>query len=255
LADEVQLDDNGAHNLVAAIPLDLRLEDYRERLTPLAHAVLQGEARRTAEKRREFVIPDVWDERLRSTVAKDLARLRLLLDAAEIDLARSPTRSRMVHAVVDRILFELLEHNDRNAEAMQELEAELTDEAPDERAAHAAVVARGAGAWTGIPRNEIRAAIVRTARAGAARGLEREDAVDDCARHLARLLATDERRHAAREWVAEVADGHAEALPLLAEELRMLVASPQPTDPAADPIWLQTCFGFVLLEGLEGVNS
>lgn len=251
----MHLDDNGARDLVAAIRLDLRLEDYRERLAPLAQAVLQGEVRRTAEKRREIVIPDVWDERLRSTVTRGLARLRLLLDAADADLARSPTRSRTVHAVVDRILFELLEHNDRNVAAMEMLEAELTDEAPGERAAHAAVVARSAGAWTGIPRNEIRAAIVRTARAGAARGLERSDAVDDCVRHLARLLATDERRQAAREWVAEVADGHAEALPLLAEELRLLVASPQPADPTADPIWLQTCFGFVLLEGLDQVNS
>jgi hypothetical protein len=61
----MQLSAADTSELAEALPLAIELEPYRERLTPLAVAVLSGESRRTIDKRRELVLPDVWDVRLR----------------------------------------------------------------------------------------------------------------------------------------------------------------------------------------------
>lgn len=246
----MNLDLRSAHELTAAIRLDLAPEPYRERLTPLAQATLSGSSRRAIDKAREHVLPDVWDDRLRGAVVDGVARLRVLVDAAEADLARSPRASRIANAVVDRVLFELLEDHDRNEAALEALEAELRAAPIEERSSRARRAVRGAGAWTRVPRNDIRAAIVRVSRTAAKRGLDRPDAVDESTRQLARLLASAERREAARRWVAEMAAVHAEPFPLLSEELRRLAAAPPPADPGADPLWVETCFGIALIESL-----
>lgn len=246
----MNLDLRSAHELASAIQLDLALESYRERLTPLAQATLSGSSRRTIDKARERVLPDVWDDRLGRAVVDGVARLRALVEAAEADLARGPRASRVATAVVDRVLFELLEDQDRNIAALEALEAELRDVPPDERPGRARRAVRGAGTWTRIPRNDIRAAIVRVSRTAAKRGLDRPDAFDESARQLARLLASNERREAARGWVAEMAAVHAEPFPLLAEELRRLAAAPASADPGEDPLWVETCLGIALVESL-----
>jgi hypothetical protein len=76
--------------LSAALPLGIELEPYRERLSPLAFAVLQGEPRRTIDKRRELVLPDVWDGRLREATLDGIAKLRVELERARPN-RRRPT--------------------------------------------------------------------------------------------------------------------------------------------------------------------
>lgn len=244
------MDLNEAHQVAALLPLDLALEPYRQRLTPLAQATLEGSPRRLIERRRALVLPDVWDARLETAVTEGVARLRGFLDAAEEDLRRGPRASRLAAAVVDRVLFELLEDHDRNVAALAALEAELREVPPADRARCAQRAARGAGTWARIPRNEIRAALIRVSRVAVGRGLDRPDAVDESVRHLARLLATDERRAAARAWVSEMAAGHAEPFPLLSHELATLAAEPPPADAGDDAVWLETCFGIATVESL-----
>ena len=246
----MNLDLRSAHELASAIRLDLALESYRERLAPLAQATLSGSSRSKIDRARERVVPDVWDDRLRQAVVDGVARLRALVDAAEADLARGARASRIANAVVDRVLFELLEDHDRNTAALEALEAELRAVPIDERPDRARRAVRGAGTWTRIPRNDIRAAIVRVSRTANKRGLDRPDALDESTRQLARLLASAERREAARGWVAEMAAVHAEPFPLLSEELRRLAAAPPPADPGDDPLWVETCFGIAIVESL-----
>ncbi len=242
--------DTAAHELVAAIPFDVGLESYRERLIPLAQATLSGAPRRQIDKRRDSVMADVWDTSLARIVASGVAHLRRLVEAAEADLVHPARESRVAGAVVDRLLFELLEHQDQNVAALASLEAELQDVDPDERAGRALCAARGAATAARIPRNEIRAAIVRVARTAAGGGLDDPDAVETCTRRLARLLATDPRREAARAWVAQLATCHREPFPLLAEELRLLAEQEPADQPDDDPIWLQACFGIVVEQSL-----
>jgi hypothetical protein len=246
----VKMTDTAAHELVAAIPLDVGLESYRERLIPLAQATVSGAGRRQIDRRRDSVLADVWDEPLARIVAAGVARLRRLVEAAEVDLAGSSRESRVAGAVVDRLLFELLEHQDQNVAALASLEGELQNLDPDERAVRALCAARGAASAARIPRNEIRAAVVRVARTAAHGGLDDPDAVERCTRQLARLLATDRRREAAREWVAQMSAFHLEPFPLLAEELRLLAEQEPADQPDDDPIWLQACFGIVVEQSL-----
>ena len=241
---------NDAHEVVALLPLDVGLEPYRERLTPLAQATLRGSPRRMIERCRASVLPDVWDARLEKAVGDGLARVRRLVEAAEQDLERGARASRVASAVVDRVLFELLEHHDRNVAALEAMEEELRRAPPADRPRCAQRAARGAGTWTRIPRNEIRAALVRVSRAAVGRGLDRADAVDETIRDFARLLATDERRAAARAWVSEMAAVHAEPFPLLSHELARLAAESPPTDAGADTLWLEACFGIAAVETL-----
>jgi len=246
----VKMTDTSAHELVAAIPLDIGLESYRERLIPLAQATLSGAARRQIDRQRDSVLPDVWDEPLARVVAAGVAHLRRIVEAAEADLARPARASRVAAAVVDRLLFELLEHQDENFTALASLEAELQSIDSGERAGRALCAARGAAAGARIPRNEIRAAIVRVARTTEGGELDGPDAVEKCTQHLARLLATDRRREAARAWVAQMAALQREPFPLLAAELSLLAEQTPAAEPDHDPIWLQACFGMVLEQSL-----
>lgn len=246
----MKMTDTAANELVAAIPLDVGLEAYRERLIPLAQATLSGASRRQIDKRRNSVLPDVWDERLARAVASGVAHLRRLVEAAEADLARPARESRVAGAVVDRMLFEVLEHQDQNFAALSSLEAELQSLDPAERAGRALCAARGAATAARIPRNEIRAAIVRVARTAASGGLDEPDGIEKCTRRLARLLATDQRREAARAWVAQMAVVNREPFPLLADELWRLAELEPVAEPDHDPIWLQACFGLVLEQSL-----
>jgi len=243
------LDRDSAHELAAAIKLEVPLDSYRDRLAPLARATLSGAARSEIDKQMRIVVADVWDGPLRDAATSAIGRLRAIIEKAEGELAGS-AGGRLAEAMVDRVLFELLEHTDRNFEAMQELEHEVAAAAPGRRADVARRAARGAGIATSIPRNEIRAAIVRVSRAAAARGFDQEDAADAGARQLARLLATEKRRQAARDWVAQLARINAGPFPVLAEELQRLAAAPAPKDPGHDPIWLETCLGIALEETL-----
>src|SRR5665213_121519 len=76
----VQLTAPDIAELAAVLPLGIELEPYRDRLTPLAIAVLSGESRRTIDKRRELVLPDVWDGRLRSAALEGVTKLRAELE-------------------------------------------------------------------------------------------------------------------------------------------------------------------------------
>ena len=68
-------------------------------------------------------------------------------------------------------------------------------------------------------------------------------------KELARVLATDERRQAARKWVADMAEANEAHFPLLAEELRRLASASPARRPEHDAIWLEACFGLALIEG------
>lgn len=56
--------------LAAALPLGINLESDRERLTPLAVAVLSGESRRTIDKRREPALLELARADLEQPVRK-----------------------------------------------------------------------------------------------------------------------------------------------------------------------------------------
>ena len=241
-----------ATQIAAAVPLDIELEPYRERLTPLAMAVLQGASRREIERRRDVVAADVWDDRLHASTKRGLGVLRAelqrklsMLDLAVEDIQRGARRSALIGSLVDRVLAELLDHNDENLRALEELNGELDSLPAQERPWRAAFAARGAASVTGIPPNEIRAAVTRAAVA-AQRG-----AAAAAALVIARGLATPTRRAAARDWVRALADGSREHVPALAAELLALAASPLPADPADDPIWVQACIGLTLELGLR----
>jgi hypothetical protein len=76
----VQLTTADTAELAALLPLGIELEPYRERLTPLAVSVLSGESRRTIDKHRELVLPDVWDGRLRAAALDGVTKLRAQLE-------------------------------------------------------------------------------------------------------------------------------------------------------------------------------
>ena len=67
---------------------------------------------------------------------------------------------------------------------------------------------------------------------------------------MAEVLATDERRIAVRDWVNMLADGSAEQVPLLAEELHALAVESAASDPGSDLIWIQACVGLTMEVGL-----
>jgi hypothetical protein len=253
----MQLTAADTSELAEALPLAIELEPYRERLTPLAVAVLSGESRRTIDKRRELVLPDVWDGRLREAAFEGIAKLRkelerklAVLELARADLGRPAQKSRLVRHVVDRVLSELLDDNDQNIAALEELERELAAMPADDRASRAATAARGAFVAARIPPNELRAAIVRTARAADAYGLQRVGALERAAVLVAQALATDQRRAAVREWAAMFAEGSADHVPLLAEELRALAVESASSDAGSDLIWIQACVGLTMEWGL-----
>ncbi|NUR75134.1 MAG: hypothetical protein HOQ28_02455 [Thermoleophilia bacterium] len=94
----VHLDRADVVELAAGLPLALELEPYRERLAPLAVVVLQGGSRRAIDKKRELVLAEVWDGRLREAVLAAIVELRRelqrklgVLEAAEADL-ENPVR-------------------------------------------------------------------------------------------------------------------------------------------------------------------
>lgn len=241
--------------LTAVLPLALELEPYRERLSPVAVAVLSGESRRTIDKRRDQVLADVWDTPLRQaalagidTLEAELERKTKLLELARSDLEQGARKSRLARRVVDRVLEDLLQNHDRNIEALERLERELEALAPDERTSHAAIAARGAYVAARIAPNEFRAATVRAARA--VNGLDPDEAADQGARIIARSLATDERRAAVREWSRGLGEASADHVPLLAEELQTLAAESAQREAGSDLIWIQACIGLTMEAGL-----
>jgi hypothetical protein len=243
--------------LAAVLPLAIELESYRERLIPLACAVLQGESRRTIDKRRELVLPDVWDGRLRTAALDGLTKLRAeldrklaLLELARADLEQPVRTSKLARLVVDRVLAELIDNNDQNIAALESLERELEALPPDDRVWRAALAARGAFVAARIPANEVRAGIVRAARATDAYGLHREGAAERGAVLLAEALATDGRRAAVREWARIFAAGSAEHVPLVAEGLRALAVESASADAGSDLLWIQACLGLTMEAGL-----
>jgi hypothetical protein len=253
----MQLTATDTAELAAALPLGIELEPYRERLIPLAVAVLAGESRRTIDKRRELVLPDVWDGRLRNAALEGLTTLRLelerklaVLELARADLEQPARTSKLARHVVDCVLAELIDNNDKNMAALEELERELEGLPSDDRASRAAIAARGAYVAARIPPNEFRAAIVRSARAADAHGLDKDGAAAHGAVRLAQALATEQRRAAVREWARMLAEGSAEHLPLLAQELQALAAESASTDAGSDLIWIQACLGLTIEVGL-----
>jgi hypothetical protein len=253
----VQLTAADTAELAAVLPLSIDLESYRERLTPLAVAVLSGESRRTIDKRRELVLTDVWDARLRSAalggvtkIRAELERKLALLELARADLEQPVRKSKLARHVVDCVLADLLDNNDQNIAALEELERELESLPPSDRASRAAIAARGAFVAARIPPNELRAAIVRSARATDAYGLHRDGAADHGVVLLAQALATDARRAAVRQWARVFAEGSAEQVPLLAEELQALAVESSSTDAGSDLIWIQACLGLTMEAGL-----
>ena len=242
--------------LTAVLPLALELEPYRERLSPVAVGVLNGESRRTIDKRRDQVLADVWDMPLReaalagiATLEVELERKRKLLDLARSDLDGPARKSRLARSVVERVLEDLLQNNDKNIETLERLERELEAMAPGERTSRAAIAARGAYVAARIPPNDFRAAAVRTARATSA--LQPEEAADHGARVMARALATHERRAAVREWARLLGEASADHVPLLAEELQALAVESASSEPGSDLIWIQACLGLTMEAGLE----
>lgn len=234
--------------LATGLPLTLGLEPYRERLIPLATAVLHGESRRTVDSRRELVLPDAWDGRLHDEVLQAIGKLRgeltrklSVLDDAVHDLEH-PRKSALARAVIDRVLAELMDGNDKNIAALEELERKLESSPEDERVWRAAIAARGAFAAARIHPNETRRAIVRAARSFD-RCPQGEDPAEWTARMLARTLATDERRAAVHEWAGALAEGGAPHVPLLAAALRELVTAGPACLPDDDLLWVQACIG------------
>ena len=248
---------NDVADLVASLPLGIELEPYRQRLTPLAVAVLEGESRRTIDKRRDRVLAEVWDAPLRNAVLDAIEKLRLelerklgVLELARADVGRRTDESKLVRRVVDRVLADLLDAHDKNLDALEELEGELEALPPADRAPRAAAAARGAYVAARIPANELRAAIVRTARAADRHGLQNEGAFEHVAVLVAETLATQERRGAVRDWARMLADASADHVPLLAAELRALALESETTDAGSDLIWIQACLGLTLEEGM-----
>lgn len=243
--------------LASVLPLAIELEPYRERLTPVAVAVLQGEPRRTIDKRCALVLPDVWDGRLREAVRAGVAQLRAelerklaVLELAEADVDLPSRDSKLARHVVDRVLAELLDNNDENIAALEALERELERLPSAERPARAAVAARGAFVAAHIPANELRAATVRAARAVGRDPVDHEDAFERGAVTLAQALATDQRRASARAWVEMLADVSADNAPLLSESLLLLATESARAAPADDLIWIQACLGLTFAAAL-----
>jgi hypothetical protein len=83
-----------------------------------------------------------------------------------------------------------------------------------------------------------------------AHGIDHDETVDRAARLMADMLATDARRAAVRGWVAMLADGSAEHVPMLAKELHALTAVSARTGPTSDLIWIQACLGLTLEMGM-----
>ncbi len=255
---QMQLAATDVAELAAALPLGIELEPYRERLSPLALAVLQGASGRAIDRRRESVLDAVWDDPLRRAVLEGIARLRaelqrklVVLELAAEDAGRPARVSKLARHVIDRVLAELLDHNDKNLAALEELERELEALPPDARASRAAAAARGAYLATRIPPHELRAAIVRTARAADKYGLERDGALEQAAVLVAKALATAERRAAVREWVRMLAAASAGHVPLLAGELQGLLDESAASDAGSDLIWIQACLGLTFEAGMK----
>lgn len=249
------LSERDTAELAAGLPLSIDLEPYRERLTPLATAILGGESRRAVDRRRELVLPDAWDGRLHKEVLSAIGRLRgeltrklAVLEEAGRDLEQ-PRSSRMARAVIDRVMEDLLHAHDANLAVLEELERELEAVPDNERIWRAAIVARGAYVAARIHPNEVRRAVVR-----AARSLNRpaggEDAAERTARIVARTLATSERRAAVHDWVAQFAEGSEEVLPIIASALRELLAECTAAPPEDDLLWVQACVGLSFEFGL-----
>src|SRR3954451_4104276 len=243
--------------LAGVLPLAIELEPYRERMRPLAIAVLQGESPRTIDKRRDLVLADVWDDRLRQGAREGIDRLeaelerkRGVLALVRADLENPARKSKLARQLVDRVLTGLLESNEQNIAALEELERELEALPSADRAARAAAAARGAYVVAAIPPNELRAAMVRAARAVERHGIDNHDSFDRAAILLAATLATDRRRAAVRGWVGMLADSSAEHVPILAAELHALAAESAVTGPTSDLIWIQACLGLALEMGM-----
>ena len=247
----MQLPRRDAEEIAGAVPLAVDLESYRERLTPLALAVLQGEPRRAIDRRRKLVLPDVWDGRLKVATLAGLSQLRAelerkiaMLELAEAELQQPRVRGLLPELIVERVLSELLVANDANLAALSELERELAELPVEDRPAHAVLAARGAYVAARIPPNELRAAITRAALCMPAGDAEAGAAL------VARGLATERRRQAVHEWVAQLAEGSRDHVPLLAAALEAIARSALSLDPVDDPIWVQACVGMTLELGI-----
>jgi hypothetical protein len=180
----------------------------------------------------------------------ELERKSAVLELARTDLEQPVRMSKVARHVVERVLAELIDNNDQNVAALESLERELEAMPPDDRVWRAAIAARGAYVAARIPPNELRAGIVRAARATDAYGLHRDGAAERGAVLLAEALATDSRRTAVREWARVLAEASAEHVPLLAEGLQALAVESASADAGSDLLWIQACLGLTMEAGL-----
>jgi hypothetical protein len=240
-----------ARQLAGRIVSADELNDFRRAISPVTDAIVRGRSPARIERLATRTAGVVWNagladaaERALDALQDSATRTLEQVEQARAELLRPPHDNRLGRYLILSLGLRCA-HEARRVRGMVELvEAELRD-APLHL--HPTVGLRGAGrviALRGdVPRLELMAAAARVQGSLPSDPEAQLDAIDDAARTLARLVATDDRRQASRKAAHDLLRFACDGLPLLSRTLEGELAEDAPESPEDDLLWISTVLG------------
>jgi hypothetical protein len=232
--------------------VELELNSVAIALEPVLEALVGGISRSKLDSAVGTAAAAIWDDALRDDLDHELRELRnetlariRSIELAARELDRPAAKNRIARALVFRAAAELLRLANRNRDRMEALEESLRGAPPGDERALRLPCARAAIPPARTYREESDEVSARFIESFPEEWEERPPAADHAAHWLARRLATDERRHAMRRALAELARGAEDDFPLAAMSILALTDEPMLDDPAEDDLWVNLAIGLV----------
>jgi len=250
----VSIDDDALGELLDELEIGLELNSAAPAIEPLLKALIGEETQTALRQAADEAVEALWDTELEREVRTELEdfrehalqedpRLVPTIDGALAELRAPARQNHVAHSLVWRAAIKFMRRANRDHERMAELERAL-ERAPQTRRRHLTLpIAATASLAADIGDEEAAKAVAAYALSTAASRRPSRKQRGRATTHLARSLATDERRRAVRAALGELAELSAEEFPLASLALRELLAEPVPDDPAKDELWVNLVVG------------
>ena len=250
----MSIDDDALGELFDELEIGLELNSAGPAIEPLLDALIGAAPDAALRQAAEDAVEALWDADLEREVRAELedfrehavqenTRLVATIDSALAELRAPARQNHVAHALVWRAATKLIRRANRNHEQMAELERTLEHAPQTRRGGLTLPIVATASLAADIGDEEAAKAVAAYAFSVTAGRRRSRKQRDQAAARLARSLATDERRRAARASLTELAELSTEEFPLASLTLRELLAEPVPDDPASDELWVNLVVG------------